>query len=181
MLWLPHYWLLLCVFFIEALHPCRPHLIQRFFFPSVRRHPASLLLSHCLGVNLMRNLTVFCLFRPWANGEGSPGFRLPVCVCDFELTSERTQAVDKLSVFREVAWWLGLFNGCQSEFHVTTCQSGLTSPAGKLRGEKKNMLCLELFFFLFFLRTNHLVLLASITLMSGPIQRLICPITAVWI
>lgn len=22
-----------CVFFIEALHPCRPHLIQRFFFP----------------------------------------------------------------------------------------------------------------------------------------------------
>lgn len=98
-----------------------------------------------------------------------------VCVCDFELTSERTQAVDKLSVLREVAWRLGLFNGCQSEFRVTTCQSGLTSPAGKLRGEKKNTLCLELFF----LKTNHLVLLASITLMSGPIQRLICPITAV--
>lgn len=123
---------------------------SKVFFPSVRRHPASLLLSHCLGVNLMRNLTMFCLFRPWANGEGSPGFRLPVCVCDFELTSERTQAVDKLSVFREAAWRLGLFNGCQSEFRVTTCQSGLTSPAGKLRGKKKNMLCLELFFFGFF-------------------------------
>lgn len=69
-----------------------------------------------------------------------------VCVCDFELTSERTQAVDKLSVFREVAWRLGLFNGCQSEFRVTTCQSGLTSPAGKLRGGKKHTVPRAVFF-----------------------------------
>lgn len=98
-----------------------------------------------------------------------------MCVCVFELTSERTQAVDKLSVFREVAWRLGLFNGCQSELRVTTCQSGLTSPAGKLREKKKHGLPRAVY-----LKTNHLVLLASITLMSGPIQRLICPITADW-
>lgn len=180
MLWLPHYWLLLCVFFL--LKHCT-HVVPiwfKGFFSLRQKAPSFFTCSHCLGVNLMRNLTVFCLFRPWANGEGSPGFRLPVCVCvcDFELTSERTQAVDKLSVFREVAWRLGLFNGCQSEFRVTTCQSGLTSPAGKLRGEKKKHTLPRA---VFFKKTNHLVLLASITLMSGPIQRLICPITAVWI
>lgn len=31
------------LFFIEALHPCRPPFDSKGFFPSVRRHPASLL------------------------------------------------------------------------------------------------------------------------------------------
>lgn len=138
-----------CVFFYWSTAPMSSPFDSKGFFSLRQKAPSFFTCSHCLGVNLMRNLTVFCLFRPWANGEGSPGFRLPVCVCvcDFELTSERTQAVDKLSVFREVAWRLGLFNGCQSEFRVTTCQSGLTSPAGKLRGEKKPHSASSCFFF----------------------------------
>lgn len=80
----------------------------------------------------MRTLTVPCL----SVHEPMESFRLPVCLQDFEQNSERPQALDKLSVFREMVRRLELSNGRQSGLSVATCQSGPTCPAAKrVRGE----------------------------------------------
>lgn len=168
--------LVAAVCFYRSSATCHLHLLQFFFF--FLKVPIFLTCSERVGVNLMRVLTVPCLS---VHEQMERGARVLDCLSVCKSLNGRVRghkALDKLSVFREWLRWLS--NGRQSGLSAATCQSGPTCPTGKQARREKtgsavSCLCLTAVY----LNTGHLVLVPSMSLMSGPIQRLIHPITAV--